>query len=128
VSLQFVVCGRVWGGLLTGQGNFTKALVELPAGQHLVGCGSYMTFKEWCEIFSRVNNVPCRFERMSVESYEEARGPVFGLELGDMFRYFDMFGYTGGDPDVVFPWDLSVNVTYTTMEEYMKNEDWSSVL
>jgi hypothetical protein len=110
-----------------------KALVELPpgklpAGRHLIGAGSYISFKEWCDIFSKVNNVPCVFERMTDQAYEESMGPVFGLELGDMFRYFDKYGYDGSDPDVVYPWDLGVNVRYTTMEEYMKGEDWSSVL
>lgn len=44
-----------------------------------------------------------------------------------IFRYFDRFGYTGGDPSVEFPWDLGVDVKYTTMGEYIKNEDWNSV-
>lgn len=70
----------------------------------------------------------CRFERMSDQDFEEAMGPVFGLELGDMFKYFDKYGYYGGDPDTVFPWDLGVEVRYTTMEEYANKEDFSSVL
>lgn len=85
------------------KGNFAKALVKLPAGTHLVGAGSYISFKEWCAIFGKANNVSCRFEEQKVEALEEAMGPVFGLELGDMFRYFNKWGYTGDDPSVVFP-------------------------
>ena len=70
----------------------------------------------------------CRFEEMTVDAFEEAMGPVFGLELGDMFRYFNKWGYMGGDPSVVFPWDVNVDIEYTPMEEYIKNEDWSSIL
>jgi hypothetical protein len=118
---------------LTNSGYFVKALVglpqgKLPPGTHLIGAGSYISFKEWCEIFSKVNNLPCVYERMTDETFEESLGPVYGLELGDMFRYFDKFGYDGSDPDVVYPWDLGVDVKYTTMEDYMKHEDWSSIL
>ncbi|KAF7567986.1 hypothetical protein PtrM4_125990 [Pyrenophora tritici-repentis] len=79
-------------------------------------------------MFAKVNNVKCVFETIPRKKLEDAMGPVFGPEVGDMFEYFDKFGFNGGDPDVVFPWDLDISVKRTTMEEYMKAEDWSSVL
>ena len=74
-----------------------------------------------------MHNVKCVFERMPLEAMKEAMGPVYGLELADMFEYFDKFGFNGGEK-VVFPWELDVDVKYTTIEEYIKGEDWSSVL
>lgn len=111
-------------------GHFVKALVAnpLPPGAHFIGAGSLISFSEWCALFSKINNVSCVFERMSDAEYYEALGPVYGLELGDMWRYFDKFGYTGGDPDVVYPWDFKGDVRWTTMEEYMRSVDWSKVL
>ncbi|KAI1512229.1 NmrA multi-domain protein [Pyrenophora tritici-repentis] len=109
-------------------GHFTKGLVELPPGKILCGAGSYISFNEWCAMFAKVNNVKCVFETIPRKKLEDAMGPVFGPEVGDIFEYFDKFGFNGGDPDVVFPWDLDISVKRTTMEEYMKAEDWSSVL
>ncbi|KAF1847355.1 NAD(P)-binding protein [Cucurbitaria berberidis CBS 394.84] len=111
-------------------GSFVKTLVDLPPGQNLLGAGSYMSFNEWCTIFSKANNVTCSFEQMSRNVFEDAMGPVFGLELGDRFEYFDKFGFNGEEQDHsgVFPWELGVTVKYTTMEEYMEAEDWNSVL
>jgi hypothetical protein len=113
---------------LTVLGYFVKALVDLPPGKSLVGAGSYISFNEWCALFSEVNHVTCVFEQLPRNAMEVAMGPVFGLELGDMFEYFDKFGYDGSDPDVVYPWDLGIDVKYTTMKEYIRAQDWSSVL
>jgi hypothetical protein len=101
--------------------------VELSPGKLLSGAGSYLSFNEWCTIFSKVNNVKCVFKEMSRKAFEDATGPIYGPELGDMFEYFDKFGFDGGDPSIVFPWDLEIDVNYTTIEAYMKGEDWSSI-
>ncbi|KAF1935680.1 NAD(P)-binding protein [Clathrospora elynae] len=79
-------------------GHFTKALVELPPGNLLSGTGS---------------GVKCVFEQMRRKAMEDAMGPIYGLELD------------WSDPNIVFPWDLDIDVKYTPMEEYMKTHDWS---
>ncbi|CAO2651638.1 Nn.00g042080.m01.CDS01 [Neocucurbitaria sp. VM-36] len=111
-------------------GNFVKTLVDLPPGTNLSGAGSYMSFNEWCAVFSEVNNVTCSFEQIPRKALEDSMGSMYGLELGDMFEYFDKFGFNGEEchHNGVFPWELGVPIKYTTMEEYMKAEDWSSVL
>lgn len=114
--------------MLTLQGNFTKALVELSPGKLISGAGSYISFDEWCDTFGKVNNVKCVFKKMPRDAMEAAMGPVYGPEIADMYEYFDKFGFEGGNPDVVFPWDLGIDVRYTSMEEYLKGEDCSSVL
>jgi len=109
-------------------GHFTKALVELSPGKLLSGAGSYISFDEWCDTFGKVNNVKCVFKKMPREAMEAAMGPLYGPEIADMYEYFDKFGFEGGNPDIVFPWDLGIDVKYTSMEEYLKGEDCSSVL
>jgi hypothetical protein len=100
----------------------------LPPGKILSGAGSYISFDEWCDIFGKMNNVKCMFKRIPRKGIEDAMGPIYGPEIADMFEYFDKFGFEGGNPDVVFPWDLGMDVKYTSMEEYLKSEDCSSVL
>ncbi|KAI4629791.1 uncharacterized protein J4E87_002978 [Alternaria ethzedia] len=109
-------------------GRFTKALVDLPPGTLLSGAGSFISLGEWCDIFGKVNNVKCVFKQIPREAIEEAMGPVYGPEIADMYEYFDKFGFEGGIPDVVFPWDLGIDVKYTSMEEYLKSENCSIVL
>ncbi|KAF2027601.1 NAD(P)-binding protein [Setomelanomma holmii] len=109
-------------------GSFVKALVELLAGRHLVGAGSYISFNEWCDTFSKVNGRRCVFERMADRNYEELMGPVVGLELEDMFKYFDKYGYDGVDPSVLYPRDLRIGIKYTTVRDFMKREDWTSIM
>jgi hypothetical protein len=35
-----------------------------------------------------------------------------GEELADMFEYIGEFGYDGGDPDVIYPEDVSDCLSY----------------
>jgi hypothetical protein len=96
-----------------------------------LGCGSKITWKQYCAIWSRVNNVPVDFEQIDGAGLEQAMGTI-GKEFADMFKYFDEFGYDGGDKDVLYPWEakekFGVEMKYTTAEEYIEKEDWSSVL
>jgi hypothetical protein len=78
-----------------------------------------------------VNGVETGYEQIPYETLEQNMGTV-GREIADMFRYIDEFGYDGGDKGVVYPWEVKgkfgVEVEFTTMEEYIKAQDWSSVM
>lgn len=109
-------------------GPFVKALLELPPGTNLVGAGSLISWGEWCSIWGRINGVECTFERQDRRVLEGAAG-VAGREIADMYQFFEEYGYCGVDEkNVVYPWDLPVKAEYTTMEEYIWSQDWSSVL
>jgi hypothetical protein len=109
-------------------GPFVKALLDLPAGVNLVGAGSLISWGDWCSIWGQLNGVECTYERQDRQAFEEVAGPI-GREVADMYQFFEQYGYCGVDQeDVVYPWDLPVQVHYTTMEEYMQSQDWSSVL
>ena len=108
-------------------GRLTKALVQLPAGTHLVGAGSKMSFDEYAALWGRLNGVEAIFERQDPSILEEAMGS-FGKEIIAMFDYIEEFGYDGSDPEVVYPWDLPSPIKVTSAEEYIQKEDWSSIL
>jgi hypothetical protein len=109
-------------------GSYVQALVNLPPGINLVGAGSLISWSTWCEIWGRVNGVKCTYERQDREVIERAAGLV-GREIADMYQFFEEYGYCGMDEkEVVYPWDLEVMVKYTIMEEYIRSQDWSSVL
>ncbi|KAH9204493.1 hypothetical protein DL95DRAFT_319361 [Leptodontidium sp. 2 PMI_412] len=109
-------------------GNFTKALVQVSPGKNLLGFGSMMSWNEWVHVWGRVHGVECRFERLDRKFVEDTVPGGVGAEIADMFEYISDFGYDGGDPSVVHPSSLGVEVPVLTAEEYIKTEDWSSIL
>lgn len=109
-------------------GHFTKALVQVPPGQNLLGYASMLSWNEWVLLWGRIHGVTCRFERLDRKVVENAIPGGIGEEFADMFEYISEFGYDGGDPSVVHPKDLGVEIPVFSAEEYIKSEDWSSVL
>ncbi|WQF90307.1 Putative NmrA-like domain, NAD(P)-binding domain superfamily [Colletotrichum destructivum] len=109
-------------------GEFVKALLHVPAGQNLLGVASSLSWNEFAALWGKHHGVTCRFERLDRKVLEDAIPGGVGEELADMFEYIAEFGYDGGDPTIVLPKDLDVHVPVYTVEEYIKNEDWSSLL
>ncbi|KAF2015460.1 NAD(P)-binding protein [Aaosphaeria arxii CBS 175.79] len=108
-------------------GVFVKALVEVAPGKNLVGAGNAITWNEWSQLWGKHHGVACTYAKTDPKELETHYGS-FGQELADMFAYMEEFGYDGGDPEVVYPWDLGVDVPVTTMEEHIRKEDWSPIL
>ncbi|KAF3019224.1 hypothetical protein E8E14_000587 [Neopestalotiopsis sp. 37M] len=121
VDIPFVVARR-------DTGAFVKALVDAPAGTHLLGASEIMTWPAWMEIWGRVHGVGASFREVPQAEFFEGVPEPFRTELWDSHAYFEKFGHTGGDPKVVTPAQLGITKSLTTMEEYIKSEDWSSVL
>ncbi|PVH72206.1 NAD(P)-binding protein [Cadophora sp. DSE1049] len=109
-------------------GKFTKALIQVAPGKNLLGFGSMISFKEFAAIWGRVHGVKCSFQQIDRMSIEAAMPGGLGEETMDMFDFIAEFGYDGGDPSVVHPKDLGVEIPVCTCEEYIKTEDWSSIL
>ncbi|KAM0541179.1 hypothetical protein ACHAPJ_013343 [Fusarium lateritium] len=88
-------------------GVFTKALVQAKPGIVLVGRSSLLSWKEYAALWGKIHNVECRFHRLDRKVLENAIPGGIGEELADMLEYIGEFGYDGGDPDVVYPEDVS---------------------
>ncbi|KAL5585560.1 hypothetical protein FOVSG1_014949 [Fusarium oxysporum f. sp. vasinfectum] len=108
-------------------GAFTKALVQVKPGIVLLGYSSLLSWKEYAALWGKIHNVECHFHRLDRKVLENAIPGGIGEELADMLEYIGEFGYDGGDPDIVYPENLDVDVPVYTAEEYIKNEDWSAV-
>ncbi|KAJ4861229.1 nmrA-like family domain-containing protein [Trichoderma breve] len=109
-------------------GAFVKALLDVPPGKTLIGVSEMMTFSTWMEIWGRVLDVQAAYQEVSPGDFYKDFPEPLGQELMDTNEYMIEFGYTGGDPEVVYPNELDPNIKTTSMEEYTKGEDWSSVL
>ncbi|KAL2814510.1 putative hscarg dehydrogenase [Aspergillus cavernicola] len=110
-------------------GLFVKALVsDLPPKKCLQGVSEYLTWPEWMAIWGRVLGVEARFEQVSKEEMFAGLPGALRQDLEDGYDFIEEFGFTGGDPDVLRPEQLPSLLPLTSMEEYIKGEDWSSVL
>lgn len=124
-------------------GAFVKALVDTPAGIELLGVSESMTWPEWTKLWGDVHGVRTEYKQVSTKEFYAGLPEPLRVELEDSFDYVNEFGYTGGDPDVVTPQQvsfaklcvgyvthspqLSFQIPLTSVEEYFKSEDWSPV-
>ncbi|KAJ0114798.1 hypothetical protein J7T55_004539 [Diaporthe amygdali] len=109
-------------------GPFVKALVDLPPGKDLLAVSEWMTFPEWMEVWGRVLGVKARYQQISQEEMFKSVPTALAEEIRDGFDYIEEFGFDGGDPDVLRPEQLDFKIPLTSMEEYIKSEDWSSIM
>ena len=76
-------------------------------------------FKTWC----KVNQVPFNgYDETSLEAFEKMLPPELGQEMGEMFLYFDEFGYTGGEEGVVLAQDVSPVQMETSLDAALTYE------
>ncbi|KAK7426107.1 hypothetical protein QQZ08_007417 [Neonectria magnoliae] len=109
-------------------GVFVKALLQVEPGTHLLGCSGELSWNEYAALWGKVLGVTCRFQRIDRKILEDAIPGGIGEELADMFEYACEFGYAGRDPNIVYPKDLGVDVPVYTVEQYIKEEDWSEII
>lgn len=89
-------------------GNYVLALTKVPPGKKLVGCSECLTWDEFVELWSRVVGVKAVYEPCTIEEHTQAVPGGYTRMIGNMYEYATQFGYWGdGDPDVVFPEDVS---------------------
>ncbi|GKT41492.1 NmrA-like family domain-containing protein 1 [Colletotrichum spaethianum] len=114
--------------LVEETGLYVKALVQAPPGTHLLACSELMTWPDYVKLWSRIQGIPAVFERFTLDDMDKLAPGGFGIEIGEMHAYNMEFGYWGGDPSIVLPADLGLKGQTTSVEDYIKREDWSELL
>ncbi|KAI9661163.1 MAG: hypothetical protein M1821_009490 [Bathelium mastoideum] len=109
-------------------GPFVKALVDLPPRKHLLGASESMTFPEWAKTWGDTLGYRIEYKQVPDEEFWQGVPEEFKTVLSEDFAYTDEFGYTGGDPEVQTATQLGIEIPCTSMAEYIKTEDWSSVV
>ena len=83
-------------------GLFVRELLTLDPGVQLYGETALISWNAWLTLWGTITGKEVRFERASVESFEEKLSGSFpqgfGTEIGEMFEFMGRFGYDGGDP------------------------------
>jgi hypothetical protein len=108
-------------------GNFVVALTKVEPGKTIIASAGMLTMPEWCEKVGKQIGKTIKYEVMPRAELEEMIPGGVGTEMADMFLYYQDFGYDGGDPSVIYPDQLGVDVKYQTADEYFEEEDFSKL-
>ncbi|KAI0063072.1 NAD(P)-binding protein [Artomyces pyxidatus] len=110
---------------------FVRALAALRPGrlQTYLGFGEMMSLNTWAALWGRIRGVRAYYKELTVAEYDEriTLVPGLGRELGEMYAYSAEFGYDGGEEGVIPMTELELERPVTSMEEYIRNEDWSGL-
>ncbi|TKA68317.1 hypothetical protein B0A55_08611 [Friedmanniomyces simplex] len=112
-------------------GYFVKALMEAKeANVTMLGYCELISNEEYAAIWSKVMGVKTRTVAKGMEDLKAAGLPDFLVrEVGESLAYASTWGWDGGDPEVKHPKDVGVEMDkLTKVAEWIRKEDWSSVL
>lgn len=130
-------------------GIFVYAVSKLSPGKSYMAEGTTCSWTEFMRIWSEVTGQKTKYQEVTIEQFALASPDrEFGWEAGDMFAYSSDPGYDGGDetlwksedirkvssPDfqiyggMLISREAGVECPMTSLEEYMRKQDWTSVL
>ncbi|KAJ0117001.1 hypothetical protein J7T55_003416 [Diaporthe amygdali] len=108
-------------------GAFVEALVlHHPAGTDVLGASEIVTKAEYAAIWGRMLGVNVTVRDVSEEEYVKHVPKGLEVTILDDFKFFAEYGYAGGNPNIKTPAELGIKTT--SVEEFFRGEDWSSVL
>ncbi|KAF2162535.1 hypothetical protein M409DRAFT_27158 [Zasmidium cellare ATCC 36951] len=110
-------------------GKYVLALMNLPVKTNLLAFSDRITWEEYVALWSKITGVSAKLIRTSVAEHSRLdRNRGFAEEIGEMYGYLGDFGYHGGDPSVTFSATVQMELSPTSLEDYIRNEDWSPLL
>lgn len=129
-------------------GIFVRALIiEAPAGKNLLAYREMLGAEEFLALWAKIVNVPYRYIEYPFD--EVVKGGIDAREMAETMAFVRDFGYAGPDDgSVVHPADVShspvraieislliflisqlkVDLSLGTVEDWIKQQDWSSAL
>ncbi|TGJ81569.1 hypothetical protein E0Z10_g7191 [Xylaria hypoxylon] len=114
-------------------GNFVYAVAQRPPGGQYMAEGETCSWSEVARQWSEITGQKASYEQISeAELIAMTPDAEYGKEVSDMFIYSDDPGYDGG-MDLMRAADLrkasaGIECPMTSLEDFMRREDWSSVL
>ncbi|KAK2761630.1 hypothetical protein FQN54_001458 [Arachnomyces sp. PD_36] len=113
-------------------GVLFEALLSAEPGKSLLGYSQSLTWREFMQIWAKCVGVELLDGGFKSIAYDEAFNTIqadnMKAHLADIIAYAANLGYDGGDRSVVRPEELKIENKLTPIEEYFKQEDWSSIL
>ncbi|KAL8768986.1 MAG: hypothetical protein Q9209_004903 [Squamulea sp. 1 TL-2023] len=107
-------------------GAFVEALVlHHPPGTHVLGASEIIDKSDYAALWGRVLGVRASVKDVSEEVFASYVPVEIRATMLDLFKFFVEYGYAGGNPMIKTPAELGIQTT--TLEEFVRDEDWSSV-
>ncbi|KAF2101146.1 NAD(P)-binding protein [Rhizodiscina lignyota] len=112
-------------------GNFVYAVAKMPPGKQYMAEGSTCSWSEYIRIWGKVTGMKVSYKQItSDELVAVVPDKAFGREVADMFSYSSDPGYDGGvnlltARDIR---DAGIDCPMTSLEDWMKEEDWNAIL
>ena len=108
-------------------GAFVEALVlHHPPGTHVLGASEIVHKSDYAALWGRAMGVKAGAKDVSEEVFASYVPAEIRHTMLDIFKFFAEYGYAGENPDVKTPAQLGIKTT--PLEEFIRNEDWSTVL
>lgn len=130
-------------------GYFVRALVQLSPGKNVLAYGSMISWTDYMTLWAKLLRLPGGYyKQVTVDNVDKIVPGGLGGKIAEGGAYQGEFGYDGGDPSVLHAKDVSTNalcdcvfileangafqlgvdIPTTSIEDYIKKEDWSSVI
>jgi hypothetical protein len=108
-------------------GPFVQALIETEEpGVRLLAYDSLLTMGEISNLWSKVSGKPADYVEVTVEYMNQQFG--IPLEVLDAVGYLPEYGYMGGVEGSIEPGQLKVKPQTASFEDWLKKQDWESIL
>jgi hypothetical protein len=119
-----------WIDASSDTGKFVEALVNAPAGTHMLGVSEFGTYADLMQVFGDVFKVKTSVENVDAHEFFATASLPDDLRpvLVQLVSFMDEYGWTGGDPRIKLPQEVDSEIRTTTIRRYVEGEDWSSLL
>ena len=74
---------------------------------HLLGVSEFLSYNQWVSLWSAHTGVKTQFHNVPVELFTADDPSGLKRTMADVMKSIEEFGYTGGDPDVITPDEVS---------------------
>lgn len=84
-----------------------KALIDVPTPTQVLAVSEWMSSTAWLELWSKTTGIKSRYEEVGEKESTSDDPSGVKLQFYQSARFLTEFGFTGGDPELLLPEDVS---------------------
>lgn len=114
-----------WIDVANDTGAIVAALLKAPGGTNVVGASEYLSMRDWLQLWASHIDVEARYRYIPLEEFCRDDPDGGKREIAEVLHFFEEFGYTGDNPDVVTP-DKVCRWVFSSVPRYLLMRTYSS--